>query len=246
MTPDVSHVMKVAVRPPIVMVEGRGSWIWDADDKRYLDFVQGWAVNCLGHSPRVIVEAIEAQARRLINPSPAFYNDQMGKLAGLVAETSGLADVFFCNSGAEANEGAIKLARKRGARHRGGAFEIVTMDHAFHGRTLATMSASGKAGWDRMFEPKVPGFPKVELGDLEAVRRAIGPNTVAVMLEPIRGEAGGYGVTDDYLRGRRDMRRSTASSAPRAPPRRAGSPTPSASPREIRGRRRDRSATDPC
>jgi len=206
-SPDVSRVMKVAARPSIVMVEGRGSWIWDADDKRYLDFVQGWAVNCLGHSPRVIVEALESQARRLINASPAFYNEPMAKLATLIAETSGLGDVFLCNSGAEANEGAIKLARKWGARHRGGAFEIITMEHAFHGRTLATMSASGKPGWDTLFEPKVPGFPKVPLGDLEAVRRAITPMTTAVMLEPIQGEAGVLMAGDDWLRDLRQLTR---------------------------------------
>jgi acetylornithine/N-succinyldiaminopimelate aminotransferase len=207
MSPDVSRVMKVAARPSIVMVEGRGSWIWDADDKRYLDFVQGWAVNCLGHSPRVIVEALEAQARRLINASPAFYNEPMAKLATLIAEASGLGDVFLCNSGAEANEGAIKLARKWGARHRGGAFEIITMEHAFHGRTLATMSASNKPGWDTLFEPKVPGFPKVPLGDLEAVRKAITPMTTAVMLEPIQGEAGVLMAGDDWLRGLRQLTR---------------------------------------
>ena len=206
-SPDVSRVMKVAARPSIVMVEGRGSWIWDADDKRYLDFVQGWAVNCLGHSPRVIVEALESQARRLINASPAFYNEPMAKLATLIAEASGLGDVFLCNSGAEANEGAIKLARKWGARHRGGAFEIITMEHAFHGRTLATMSASGKPGWDTLFEPKVPGFPKVPLGDLEAVRSAITPRTTAVMLEPIQGEAGVLMAGDDWLRDLRQLTR---------------------------------------
>jgi len=205
MSPDVSRVMKVAARPSIVMVEGRGSWIWDADDKRYLDFVQGWAVNCLGHSPRVIVEALESQARRLINASPAFYNEPMAKLATLIAEASGLGDVFLCNSGAEANEGAIKLARKWGARHRGGAFEIITMEHAFHGRTLATMSASNKPGWDTLFEPKVPGFPKVPLGDLEAVRSAVTPMTTAVMLEPIQGEAGVLMASDDWLRGLRQL-----------------------------------------
>lgn len=207
MSPDVSRVMKVAARPSIVMVEGRGSWIWDADDKRYLDFVQGWAVNCLGHSPRVIVEALETQARRLINASPAFYNEPMAKLATLIAEASGLGDVFLCNSGAEANEGAIKLARKWGARHRGGAFEIITMEHAFHGRTLATMSASGKPGWDTLFEPKVPGFPKVPLGDLEAVRRSVTPMTAAVMLEPIQGEAGVLMAGDDWLRDLRQLTR---------------------------------------
>ena len=207
MSPDVSRVMKVAARPSIVMVEGRGSWIWDADDKRYLDFVQGWAVNCLGHSPRVIVEALESQARRLINASPAFYNEPMAKLATLIAEASGLGDVFLCNSGAEANEGAIKLARKWGARHRGGAFEIITMEHAFHGRTLATMSASDKPGWGLLFEPKVAGFPKVPLGDLEAVRSAVTPMTTAVMLEPIQGEAGVLMASDDWLRGLRQLTR---------------------------------------
>ena len=207
MSPNVSRVMKVAARPSIVMVEGRGSWIWDADDKRYLDFVQGWAVNCLGHSPRVIVEALESQARRLINASPAFYNEPMAKLATLIAEASGLGEVFLCNSGAEANEGAIKLARKWGARHRGGAFEIITMEHAFHGRTLATMSASNKPGWDTLFEPKVPGFPKVPLGDLEAVRRAVTPMTTAVMLEPIQGEAGVLMASDDWLRDLRQLTR---------------------------------------
>jgi acetylornithine/N-succinyldiaminopimelate aminotransferase len=204
---DVSRVMKVAARPSIVMVEGRGSWIWDADDKRYLDFVQGWAVYCLGHSPRVIVEALESQARRLINASPAFYNEPMAKLATLIAEASGLGDVFLCNSGAEANEGAIKLARKWGARHRGGAFEIITMEHAFHGRTLATMSASDKPGWGTLFEPKVAGFPKVPLGDLEAVRNAVTPMTMAVMLEPIQGEAGVLMASDDWLRGLRQLTR---------------------------------------
>jgi len=207
MSPDVSHVMKVAARPSIVMVEGRGSWIWDADGRRYLDFVQGWAVNCLGHSPAVVVDALEAQARRLINASPAFYNEPMAKLAAILAEASGLGEVFLCNSGAEANEGAIKLARKWGARHRGGAFEIVTMEHAFHGRTLATMSASGKPGWDRLFEPKVAGFPKVPLGDLEAVRRAITPRTAAVMLEPIQGEAGVLMASDAWLRDLRQLTR---------------------------------------
>ena len=206
MNDDVRRVMKVVDRPPVVMVEGRGSWLWDRDGKKYLDFVQGWAVNCLGHSPRVILDALEAQARRLINCSPAYHNEPMARLATLLADSTGLSDVFLCNSGAEANEGAIKLARKWGARHRGGAFEIVTMQHGFHGRTLATMAASGKPGWDTLFEPKVPGFPKVPLGDLEAVKKAVTPATVAVMLEPIQGEAGVIPATDDWLR---DLRRLT-------------------------------------
>ncbi len=204
---DTSALMEITSRPPIVFTEGRGSWLTDSDGKTYLDFVQGWAVNCLGHSPKPIVDALAGQAQRLINCSPAFFNEPMARLAALIADASGLEQVFFANSGAEANEGAIKLARKWGAVHRGGAYEIVTMDHCFHGRTLATMSASGKAGWDKLFEPKVPGFPKVPLNDLAAVERAIGPKTVAVMLEPIQGEAGVYEATDEFLR---DLRALTA------------------------------------
>jgi acetylornithine/N-succinyldiaminopimelate aminotransferase len=183
------------------MVKGAGSWLWDRDGKRYLDFVQGWAVNCLGHSPRVVLDALATQGARLINCSPAYYNEPMAKLAALLAEASGLDQVFLCNSGAEANEGAIKLARKWGARYRGGAHEIVTMHASFHGRTLATMAASGKPGWDEIFPPKVPGFRKVPLGDLAAVADAITPATVAVMLEPIQGEAGVFAAGDEYLRG---------------------------------------------
>jgi acetylornithine/N-succinyldiaminopimelate aminotransferase len=203
MTTDVSALMKITDRPPVVMVEGHGSWLRDEDGKTYLDFVQGWAVNCLGHSPAVIAETIAFQARRLINCSPAYYNAEMAQLATRLAAASGLAQVFFCNSGAEANEGAIKLARKWGARYREGAHEIITMDHGFHGRTLATMAASGKAAWESLFEPKVSGFTKVTLGDLEAVQRAITPRTVAVMLEPIQGEAGVYPAGDEFLRGLR-------------------------------------------
>src|SRR6185437_2322717 len=162
---------------------------------RYLDFVQGWAVNCLGHAPPAILRALAQQAQLLINCSPAYYNDQMILLSELLARHSGLHQVFLCNSGAEANEGAIKLARKWGALHRGGAFEIITMDHGFHGRTLATMAASGKAEWDRLFEPKVRGFVRVPLNDIGAVDAAITPRTAAVMLEPIQGEAGVYEAT---------------------------------------------------
>ena len=207
MSHDLRRIMKVADRPPFVMVEGKGSWLWDSEGRKYLDFVQGWAVNCLGHSPDIILDALNDQARRLLNCSPAYYNEPMARLATLIADSTGLDEVFLCNSGAEANEGAIKLARKWGSRHRGGAFEIVTMEHGFHGRTLATMAASGKPGWDTLFQPKVPGFPKVPLGDLEAVRKAVTPRTVAVMLEPIQGEAGVFVAADDWLRDLRKLTR---------------------------------------
>jgi acetylornithine/N-succinyldiaminopimelate aminotransferase len=207
MSYDLERVMYVTNRPPVVMTEGTGSWLVDAEGRRYLDFVQGWAVNCLGHSHPIMVETLRAQAARLINCSPAFYNEPMARLATLVAESSGLDRVFFTNSGAEANEGAIKLARKWGARHRGGAFEIVTTEGSFHGRTLATMSASGKPAFAPLFEPKVPGFPKVPLNDLAAMDAAIGERTCAVMVEPIQGEAGVVPATDDYLRGLRELTR---------------------------------------
>jgi acetylornithine/N-succinyldiaminopimelate aminotransferase len=207
MTETLDRIMKTADRPPLVMVKGVGSWLWDRDGKRYLDFVQGWAVNSLGHSPRVVLDALQAQGTRLINCSPAYYNEPMAELATLLAETSGLDQVFPCNSGAEANEGAIKLARKWGSRHRDGAFEIITMHGSFHGRTLATMAASGKPGWDALFAPKVPGFQKVPLGDLDAVASAITPGTAAVMLEPIQGEAGVVVAPDDYVRTLRALTR---------------------------------------
>jgi acetylornithine/N-succinyldiaminopimelate aminotransferase len=207
MPPTLEHVMKITTRPPVVMVEGSGSWLRDHEGRRYLDFVQGWAVNCLGHCHPVMVEAVREQAARLINCSPAFHNERMARLATLLAASTGLDDVFFCNSGAEANEGAIKLARKWGQRHRGGAFEIVTMHGSFHGRTLATMSASGKPAFEPLFEPKVPGFRKVPLNDLDALAAAVTDRTVAVMLEPIQGEAGVVPAGDDYLKAVRALTR---------------------------------------
>jgi acetylornithine/N-succinyldiaminopimelate aminotransferase len=192
-------LMDITARPPTVFVRGEGSWLWDDSGKRYLDFVQGWAVNCLGHAPSVVADALAAQARLLLSPSPAFYNAPSLKLAGALVAHSCFDQVFFANSGAEANEGAIKLARKYGALHKGGAHEIITFEGGFHGRTLATMSASGKKAFEPLFEPKVPGFPKARLNDLASVARLISDKTVAVMLEPIQGEAGVWLATDQFL-----------------------------------------------
>jgi acetylornithine/N-succinyldiaminopimelate aminotransferase len=202
---ETDAVMDVAARPPLVFVEGRGSWLIDHRGKRYLDFVQGWAVNALGHSAPEIAQALARQATRLVNPSPAFHNDAAIGLCRRLAELSGLERVFLASSGAEANEGAIKLARKWGEVHRGGAYEIVTFDGAFHGRTLATMAASGKAGWDRLFEPKVRGFPKARFEDLDSVNACINERTVAVMLEPVQGEAGVVPASDAFLRALRAL-----------------------------------------
>jgi acetylornithine/N-succinyldiaminopimelate aminotransferase len=193
-------LMDIAARPPLVFVKGAGSFLWDDSGRRYLDFMQGWAVNCLGHSPPAIAEALSQQAKLLLTPSPAFYNAPSLKLAEALVAHSCFDQVFFTNSGAEANEGAIKLARKYGALHHSGAYEIITFEGGFHGRTLAAMSASGKKAFEPLFEPKVQGFPKARLNDLDSVKRLISDSTIAVMLEPIQGEAGVWPATDAFLR----------------------------------------------
>ena len=193
-------LMNITARPPTVFVRGEGSYLWDDSGKRYLDFIQGWAVNCLGHSPPQIAEALAAQAKLLLTPSPAFYNGPSLKLAKALTDHSCFDQVFFTNSGAEANEGAIKLARKYGALHKNGAYEIISFESAFHGRTLATMSASGKKAFEPLFEPKVPGFLKARLNDIASVKALINDKTIGVMLEPIQGEAGVWPATDQFLR----------------------------------------------
>jgi len=198
-------LMHVTHRPDAVFTQGRGSWLWDSQGRRYLDLVQGWAVNTLGHASPVVTAALAGQAARLVQPGPGLYNDRALALADRLAQLSGLQRVYFTASGAEANEGAIKLARKFGQVHRGGAHEIVTFENAFHGRTLAAMSASGKPGFDRLFEPKVPGFPKARLNDLASVAARVHAGTVAVMLEPVQGEAGVIEATPEFLRGLRRM-----------------------------------------
>ena len=201
----VQALMEITARPPIVFERGEGSWLWDNEGKRYLDFVQGWAVNCLGHSPAAIADALNQQARKLISPSPSFYNAPAIELAKLIADNSCFDRVFFTNSGAEANEGAIKLARKWGACHKDGAYEVITFEESFHGRTLATMSASGKPQFQKLFEPKVPGFPKAQLNNITSVERLITDRTVAIMLEPIQGESGVIPATDIFMRDLREL-----------------------------------------
>lgn len=196
---NVNSLMYITPRPEIVFTEGSGMWLTDHTGKRYLDYLQGWAVNCLGHSPAVIHEALVSQSKKLLNPSPAFYNAPMVELATMLTQQSCFDRVFFTNSGAEANEGAIKLARKWGQLNKNGAFEIITFDHGFHGRTLATMSASGKPGWDTLFAPQVSGFPKADLNDIASVEKLISDKTVAVMLEPVQGEGGVIPTSREFM-----------------------------------------------
>ncbi|MEY4562103.1 MAG: acetylornithine aminotransferase [Pseudomonadota bacterium] len=201
----VGALMAVNVRPSAMFTHGRGSWLHDSEGRRYLDMVQGWAVNTLGHAPPAVAAALAAQSQQLLHVGPGFYNDQAVNLADRLTALSGLQRCFFTNSGAEANEGAIKLARKFGQVHRGGAFEIISFEHSFHGRTLATMSASGKPGFDRLFAPQVEGFPKARLNDIDSVRSLVGKNTVAVLLEPIQGEAGVIEAEPEFLQALRQL-----------------------------------------
>ncbi len=201
----IAALMEITSRPELIFVQGQGSWLEDHNGKKYLDFIQGWAVNCLGHNHPAMIKALDLQGNKLINPSPAFYNQPSIDLAKRIVGASCFDRVFFANSGAEANEGAIKLARKWGQKNRKGAYKIITFEHSFHGRTLATMSASGKAGWDTKFAPQVDGFPKAKLNDLDSVRNLIDDRTVAIMLEPVQGEAGVIPATAEFLQGLRKL-----------------------------------------
>lgn len=198
-------LMYVVTRPEVVMVRGKGSYIWDRDGKRYLDFIQGWAVNCLGHCPDALVRTLAEQASTLINGSPALYNDRMIALAALLTQHSCLDKAFFCSTGAEANEGALKMARKYGATKLNGATEVITAWNSFHGRTMAMMSATGKEAWDKMFEPKVPDFVRVDFNDLDAARDAVTNKTCAIMVEPVQGEGGVIVGEPEYLQGLRAL-----------------------------------------
>lgn len=198
-------ILFTAARPDIVMEKGQGMYLWDTDGKKYLDFIGGWAVNCLGHCPGVIADALNRQASMLINASPAFYNRPMIEFAKLLTDISCFDRVFFSSTGAEANEGAVKLARKYGAKFLGGAYEIVTAVNGFHGRTLAMMSATGKKHWEDLFKPKLPGFVHVPFNDTDAVAAAVNENTCAVMIEPVQGEGGVNLADDGYIAGLRRL-----------------------------------------
>ncbi len=197
---DATSLMYIVDRPDNIFTRGKGMWLWDSQERKYLDFLQGWAVNCLGHSHPSMVDALHKQAELLINPSPAFYNQPMLDLANILTKNSHFHKVFFANTGAEANEGAIKLARKWGQKYKQGAYEIITFVHSFHGRTLATMSASGKPGFDMVFPPKIDGFAKAIFNDLDSVKNLINDKTIAIMLEPIQGEGGVIPATEHFMK----------------------------------------------
>jgi acetylornithine/N-succinyldiaminopimelate aminotransferase len=191
-------------RQPVVIVRGEGTRVWDADGKEYLDFVAGWAVDNLGHSHPAVTQAIVEQAGTLLQTSNQFYTIPQIMLAELLIENSCLDRVFFGNSGAEANEGALKLARKYGKQHRDGAYEVITAFNSFHGRTMTTVAATGQPHYQEAFQPLQPGYVHVDFNDVEAIMNATTSRTAAVLLEPIQGE-GGVNIPDpDYLHRVRD------------------------------------------
>jgi len=193
------YFMKTVERLPITIVRGQGSRVWDENGREYLDFVAGWAVNSLGHCPPVVVEAVTEQVRTLIQTSNQFYTIPQIQLAELLVQHSCLDKVFFCNSGAEANEGAVKLARRYGKRYLDGAYEVITAMSSFHGRTLSMVAATGQPKFQQPYAPLPVGFTNVEYNNIEAIKEATSSQTCAIMLEPVQGEGGVNLPSDDYL-----------------------------------------------
>src|SRR5438105_4510348 len=192
-------------RPPMVIERGQGSRVWDVEGREYLDMIAGIAVVSLGHSSPVVQRALAEQSAKLIHISNLYYSIPQLELAQLLTDHSPFDRVFFGNSGAEANEAAIKLARKWGRRHRDGAYAVITAENAFHGRTLATVTATGKEAYMRPFAPLPEGFQHVPLNDMDALERAVDATTAAVLLEPIQGESGVNVSTQTYLRDVQDF-----------------------------------------
>ncbi len=193
------YFMHTFNRVPVTLVKGQGARVWDEGGREYLDFVGGWGVNSLGHCHPVVAEAVEEQVRTLIQTSNQFYTIPQIRLAQLLVDNSCLDKVFFCNSGAEANEGAVKLARRYGKCHLNGAYEVITTTDSFHGRTLAMAAATGQAKFQQPYLPLPPGFANVEYNNVEVIEAATTAQTCAVMLELLQGE-GGVNVPDDsYL-----------------------------------------------
>jgi predicted acetylornithine/succinylornithine family transaminase len=192
-------------RPPMVLERGQGSRVWDIEGREYLDMIAGIAVLSLGHSSPVVQRALAEQSARLIHVSNLYYSIPQLELAQLLIDHSPFDKVFFVNSGAEANEAALKLARKWGKRNRDGAYAVITAEHAFHGRTLATVTATGKESYTRSFTPLPDGFLQVPFNDMDALERAVDRTTAAVLLEPVQGESGVHIAAKTYLRDVQDF-----------------------------------------
>jgi acetylornithine aminotransferase len=195
------YLMQTYARQPLSIVRGRGTKVYDLEGREYIDFVGGIAVNILGHGHPDLVQAIQRQAAQLIHASNLYYTEPQVKLAQMLVDHSFADKVFFCNSGAEANEAAIKLARRYSHdKYGAGRFEIITMKNSFHGRTMATLTATGQEKVQKGYEPLLPGFSYVAFNNLEELERAVTDKTAAIMLEPIQGEGGVYVADREYLK----------------------------------------------
>jgi acetylornithine/N-succinyldiaminopimelate aminotransferase len=199
------YVAHTYARYPILLVRGKGTRVWDMEGREYLDFVSGLAVCNLGHCHPKVVKAIQDQAERLIHVSNFYYIEPQIQLASLLCKNSFADKVFFCNSGAEANEGAMKLARKYAKeKMEGDRYEIITMERSFHGRTLATLTATAQEKFHKGYAPLMPGFKYIPFNEIEAVRKAIDSRTCAIMVEPIQGEGGVNCPSEGYLKALRE------------------------------------------
>ena len=200
------YVARTYARFPVALVRGKGTRVWDANGKEYLDFVAGIAVVSLGHSHPAVVRAIERQARKLIHVSNLYHIAPQSELARELCRHSFANRVFFCNSGAEANEAAIKLARRYGGERLGGKYEVLSVHNSFHGRTLATLTATGQEKVRAGYDPLPPGFRQVPFNDLRSMEEAIDERTTAaILVEPIQGEGGVVIPDKDYLQGLREL-----------------------------------------
>ena len=191
--------MQVANRVPITIVRGKGSYVWDENKKKYLDFICGIATNLLGHADAGLAKAINSQAKKLVHISNIFYSEPQIQLGELLLQSSKLDRVWFCNSGAEANEAAIKLARKWGQVNKQGAYEILVAKNGFHGRTIATISANDNKNYKSSFKPLLPGFKFINFNDIDSIKKQTTSKTVAILIEPIQGEGGVITPNSNYL-----------------------------------------------
>ncbi|NLN75918.1 MAG: acetylornithine transaminase [Armatimonadetes bacterium] len=203
---DSNYVMHTYGRLPVVFVRGEGCFVYDENGRKYLDFVAGIAVNGLGHCPPKVVEAICSQAGTLMHTSNLYHTTPQPQLAKLLADASGMNKVFFCNSGAEANEAAFKLVRKAAkAAGQPKKTEIITAEQSFHGRTLAAITATGQPKYQSAFTPLAPGFKYVPYNDVSALKSAANEKTCAIMMEPVQGESGVHAATKEFLSAARQL-----------------------------------------
>lgn len=195
------YIMNTYGRLPVVLEKGEGSWVYDTDGNKYLDFVAGIAVNSLGHNSEIVNKALKEQSEKLIHCSNLYWIEPQIDLAELLCMASGMDKAFFCNSGAEANEGAIKLARKWG----NGRYEIISAIQSFHGRTMGALAATGQEKYQKSFIPVLTGFKYAVFNDLESIQAQISEKTCAIMLEPIQGEGGINEPSEDFFKGVKDL-----------------------------------------